>query len=212
MKYSFGVSPKWDVSENELECTVNSRELDLPTQNLIVPFCKKQYLRQAVVSAGPKEMGKIAEKIAEKKYELEPVKSDEFDYYMGGIRLEVKSSRAFVKEKRKVLVNARDLPFEPTYNCNIQQIKRDLFDELMYMIFAHDKIQVFIIKSGDIESADIGYSNKQHRNNEGEGQFHIHSGNYSLHIDMLVGELDYAECYDMLSTDKESMELLARFH
>lgn len=212
MKHSFGVFPKWEVSDHELECTVNSRELDLPTQNLAVPFCKKEYVRHAVVCAGPKEMGKIAERIAELKYRLSPVESDEFDYRMRESRLEVKSSRAFIKGKRRKMVRSVDLPFDQSYNCNIQQIKRDLFDDLMYMVFSHDKVQVFVIKSGDIESAGIGYSNKQHRNNEGEGQFHIHAGNYSLHIDMLVGELDYSECYDLLNSDEKAMKLISSFH
>jgi len=212
MKHRFGVSPKWNVSEHELECSVDAHELELPTQNLTVPFCKRQHVRHAIVCAGPKEMGKLAEKIAEIKYGLVPVKSDEFDYYMGDSRLEVKSSRAFLKGHRRKMVKTVELPFNPAYNCNIQQIKRELFDDLMYMIFSHDRVQVFVIKSGDIETSDIGYSNKQHRNNEGEGQFHIHSGNYSMHIDMLVDEIEYSECYDLLNTDDDAMRLVNSFH
>ena len=68
------------------------------------------------------------------------------------------------------------------WDSNIQQIKKSFFDILYYVIFFSDIIKIFKISSNDIDSK-INYSNKQHRNNEGEGQFHITNDNFQTHLD-----------------------------
>lgn len=85
------------------------------------------------------------------------------------------------------------------FDCNIQQIKRSEFEVLYYGLFFYDTIFIFSIKSEDIETANIGYSDKQHRGNVGEGQFHINQINFKYHIDnFLLKKLTYEELFNLL--------------
>jgi len=63
------------------------------------------------------------------------------------------------------------------FDSNIQQVKRAEFDVLYYGLFFSDCVQIFRINSSEIKTrrqgGDIGYSDRQHKGNVGEGQFHI---------------------------------------
>ena len=48
-----------------------------------------------------------------------------------------------------------------------------------YGLFFADKILIFKMSSSEVLKCP-GYSNKQHRNNIGEGQFHINNDNLSI--------------------------------
>ena len=86
-----------------------------------------------------------------------------------------------------------------TFDSNIQQVKRPEFDILYYGLFFSDQIAIFRIASGDIGS-QIGYSDKQHKGNIGEGQFHITNTNLQFHLDHhLAGQLSYDEFLEMLT-------------
>lgn len=90
------------------------------------------------------------------------------------------------------------------FDCNIQQIKRKEFDILYYGIFFSDKIQIFKIKSGEIGKA-IKYSDKQHRGNVGEGQFHLNNGTYAYHLENhFEKELTYKQILKMLKKIKNA--------
>ena len=67
------------------------------------------------------------------------------------------------------------------FDCNIQQVKRDEFDVLYYGLFFSDAIVIFRINSREIDS-QIGYSDKQHKGNVGEGQFHITPEALKIHL------------------------------
>lgn len=67
------------------------------------------------------------------------------------------------------------------FDCNIQQIKRAEFDVLYYGLFFADCVWIFRIESGEIGS-EIFYSNKQHKGNVGEGQFHINQDTLAIHL------------------------------
>lgn len=85
------------------------------------------------------------------------------------------------------------------FDCNIQQIKRTEFDVLYYGLFFEDKIAIFKMSSSDILSCE-GYSDFQHRGNEGEGQFHINNNTYDYHMkNWFVRWLTYEELYDLFS-------------
>ena len=58
------------------------------------------------------------------------------------------------------------------FDCNIQQVKRTEFDLLYFGLFFADRIAVFNAESHEIKSM-LGYSDFQHKGNEGEGQFHL---------------------------------------
>jgi hypothetical protein len=79
------------------------------------------------------------------------------------------------------------------FDCNIQQIKKKSFDILYYGIFFSDKVQIFKITPELINDA-IQYSDKQHKGNIGEGQFHLNNRTYQYHLDnFLEKELTYEQ-------------------
>lgn len=86
-----------------------------------------------------------------------------------------------------------------SFDCNIQQIKRREFDVLYYGLFFADRIEIFKMNSDEIVSCP-GYSDKQHRGNEGEGQFHLNDSNIDFHrMHYLQQILTYEELYDLLA-------------
>lgn len=89
------------------------------------------------------------------------------------------------------------------FDCNIQQIKRVEFDVLYYGLFFSDCIQIFRIESGQIKENNRGgkihYSDFQHKGNEGEGQFHINSDTFRIHLNnYLYQTLTYDQLYTLL--------------
>ena len=85
------------------------------------------------------------------------------------------------------------------FDCNIQQVKRKEFDILYYGLFFSDRIEIFKMTSNQILDCQ-GYSDKQHRGNEGEGQFHINQDNIMYHRNNFLQQtLSYAELYELLS-------------
>lgn len=88
---------------------------------------------------------------------------------------------------------------EYTFDCNIQQIKCSEFDNLYYGLFFADKVQIFIMTSEQVKNTpEVQYSNKQHRNNEGEGQFHINNKTYPYHCqNFLDKEISYSELLEL---------------
>jgi hypothetical protein len=84
------------------------------------------------------------------------------------------------------------------FDCNIQQIKRAEFDVLYYGLFFADCVKIFRISSGAIGS-DIYYSDKQHKGNVGEGQFHINQDTLGTHLERYLWKtLSYDELYELL--------------
>ena len=121
-----------------------------------------------------------------------------YDLYKNGVKIEVKGSRVYKKNKlsftldnlyemivsnsnKNRLIKSEDLALYD-FDCNIQQIKPTHFDFMFYILFFFDIIEIFKIRNDVILSdKEIFYSNKQHRGNIGEGQFHINNKTYSVH-------------------------------
>lgn len=84
------------------------------------------------------------------------------------------------------------------FDCNIQQVKCIEFDVLYYGLFFADKILIFKMLADEVKKSP-GYSNKQHRNNEGEGQFYINNKTINYHIENhLEMVLTYDELFNIL--------------
>jgi hypothetical protein len=82
--------------------------------------------------------------------------------------------------------------------CNIQQIKRQEFDVLYYGMFFDDEIKIFRIRPDQIDST-IGYGDRQHKGNLGEGQFHITEKTLQIHLDSFYhATLTYHELLTLL--------------
>lgn len=128
-------------------------------------------------------------------------------------RIEVKFSTVMKKNKSTIteenviqqildatvehrMMNSHEIYSLP-FDCNIQQVKTAEFDVLYYGLFFQDKIAIFKVKSEDVFSLP-NYSNKQHRGNEGEGQFHLNTGTIQYHLDnQLYCWLSYEELYEL---------------
>lgn len=84
------------------------------------------------------------------------------------------------------------------FDCNIQQIKRKEFDVLYYGLFFSDQIEIYKMDSEEVLACP-GYSDKQHRGNKGEGQFHLNAANIEYHREHFLQRiLTYDELYRLL--------------
>lgn len=68
------------------------------------------------------------------------------------------------------------------FDCNIQQIKKAEFDFLVYGLMFADRVIIFIATPDQVDER-MGYSDKQHKGNVGEGQFHINQRTLQYHLD-----------------------------
>lgn len=168
--------------------------------------------RDGIIDMNTRQFGTVAEIIIIilKKY----ISSGKLDFDLIDIekkKIEVKASKVFRKQKldmdihtfydivinnsnRDRLLNQKDIKTEE-FDCNIQQIKAKLFDKLIYLLFFKDVIEIFEISSKEIsKDKNIFYSDKQHRGNVGEGQFHINNKTYQYHKDKyFVRSVSYKE-------------------
>jgi hypothetical protein len=170
-------------------------------------------IKDAIFNLSYKRFGSVAEIITKKLLGAELSTDNTYDLVLNGARVECKFARAQKEAKIKVTeenimeaifsdVN-REVPYDTCedykWDCNFQQIKKDLFDVLYYGIFFSDCVVVYCIDSADINE-NINYSNKQHRGNVGEGQFHIHQRNIGLHDKYLYNILSYEELTECLKS------------
>lgn len=95
-------------------------------------------------------------------------------------------------------LNSTDM-YDYDFDCNIQQVKRLEFDVLYYGLFFADRIAIFKMDSNEILSC-FGYSDRQHKGNAGEGQFHLNRSSIDYHMqNHFVQWLTYEELYDLLN-------------
>ena len=144
-------------------------------------------------------------------------KSDDLSYdkKLKNKKGEIKVSRAFTRAKPiteenicEVLMQDNSVrliedknKLKEKWDCNIQQVKPGCFDILWYGIFLKDAIYIFEIPSESItKDPNIQYSNKQHRGNTGEGQFHLKDSNIQYHINKyLYIKMDYNKLWALLN-------------
>ncbi len=148
--------------------------------------------------------------MCQKLYNMTDADSINYDKRLDNQRIECKFSRALSENQEKITEhNLLTQCFQANYerrvvksneatgqafDCNIQQVKPLEFDVLYYGIFFQDKIEIYKIASQDITNI-VGYSNKQHKGNTGEGQFHISNANINYHRQNTIKTLDYKELY-----------------
>lgn len=171
--------------------------------------------RDGIFALRTRRFGNVAEIMIEKIYRLENSNKLNYDRFdaVGNKKIEIKFSTVMkeneerinssnvIEQCLKANIANRAMKFEDVkqykFDCNIQQIKCNEFDILYYGLFFADTILIFKITSNDILKLD-NYSNKQHRNNEGEGQFHINNDNLKMHIDkFLIKRLTYDDLYKL---------------
>ncbi len=155
--------------------------------------------RDGIIDINTRRFGTVAEVVVKTLKDCIDSKKLEFDLIdIDNNKVEVKASKVFRKQALDIntgsfydiIINNsnRDrllLQKETTteyFDCNIQQIKIKLFDKLVYLLFFKNLIEIFEIDKKQIKKyKGILYSNKQHRGNLGEGQFHINNSTYEHH-------------------------------
>ncbi|MCQ2241559.1 hypothetical protein [Treponema sp.] len=171
--------------------------------------------RDGIFALRTRRFGTVAEIMIKKLYNFEESGSLAFDKkdIKTNERIEVKFSTVMKENDDKIrddnvidqckkanLANramASNEVDDFNFDCNIQQVKRREFDVLYYGLFFADVIEIYKMYSEDILSCP-GYSDKQHRGNEGEGQFHLNQDNISYHRnEHQVLSISYQELYDL---------------
>ncbi len=174
-------------------------------------------LRDGIFALFTRRFGTVAEILIKRMQRLGQARARFHDLFdeIESRRVEVKFSRALAShddpittenvlraieaallERKAVAVSNATTE---SYDCNIQQVKRSEFDVLYYGIFFRDAVVVFRAESKDIPAMP-GYSDKQHKGNHGEGQFHISSETYHWHRkNRFYTELTYEQLLGYLS-------------
>lgn len=181
-------------------------------------------LRDAIFSLHTRKFGNVVEILVETiliefGFIVKKSKDLSYDRKINNLNDEIKGSRVLGKsvlnlERGNIIeslfshdtnrfVNL-DNSVKTEWDCNIQQIKLELFENLWYVLFFGDCVTIFKIgNDGIVNDRNISYSNKQHRGNEGEGQFHINDKNIRYHLNnYLVKTLTYNEVYNKLNKKK----------
>ena len=175
-----------------------------------------EMLKEGIFNLNTRRFGSVAEVMIRRLCQLGRSKNQFHDLYddMANHRVEVKFSTVRRTNSRKItedsvltcisdeLSSNREIKFDEwmqsQFDCNIQQVKRDQFEVLYYGLFFNDKVAIFRIKSDEIGS-QIYYSDKQHKGNEGEGQFHLNEKTLQIHLDNnLYKILTYEELFQLL--------------
>ena len=173
-----------------------------------------EQLQKAIFGLHTRRFGTVAEIMIKKIIRATESGTLSYDLFdnIEGSRIECKFSRVQKKAELKItdrnLFKAleceanRDIMYHQwqdyDWDCNIQQVKKEEFDVLFYGVFFKDMIQVFKVQNSDI-GKEMKYSNKQHRGNTGEGQFHLNRQTYKYHLDCnLFKTLTYGELLEWL--------------
>jgi hypothetical protein len=125
--------------------------------------------------------GKCAKlKMPSKK--LDPNYAGEYDFWLDGITIEVKASRAVDSDSEEPLyVKALSRDTKKNFLMNFQQLKPQCCDVFIWVAVFRDEIVLWVMSSSEVQNNPL-YSKGQHRGNKGnEGQLHIKHDN----IDML---------------------------
>lgn len=176
--------------------------------------------RDGIFALRTRRFGTIAELMIETLYNFKSPHNQFHDRYneVGHQRIEIKFStvmktnEAIINRSNAIdqckkanlgnrALNSTDM-YTYDFDCNIQQVKRLEFDVLYYGMFFADRIAIFKMLSNEITSC-YGYSNKQHKGNKGEGQFHLNHNSIDYHMqNHFVKWLTYEELYNLLNIKK----------
>ena len=169
--------------------------------------------KMGIFSLNTRRFGTLAELMIQLIYKLSDSKNLAFDKKdKQNKKIEIKFSRVMKENEERIKIEnvisqAKNATIKnrmikstdrATFDCNIQQIKTKEFDVLYYGLFFEDKVLIYKIKSESVKSIP-GYSDKQHRGNVGEGQFHINDINIGMHKKYLDKILTYEDLYEMFS-------------
>lgn len=173
-------------------------------------------LKEGIFNLNTRRFGTVAELMIKRLIKLGRSMCQFHDLYddYKNHRIEVKFSTVRRKNDRTIteesvldcigdeLASNRHIDFknykEAEFDCNIQQIKRSEFEILYYGLFFNDCILIFKIHRDEI-GPKIFYSDKQHKGNLGEGQFHVNNKTIEIHLsNFLYKNLTYRQLLELL--------------
>lgn len=194
---------------------IDKKNLTVTQDSVKNEICER--ISNNLMNMAPKKIGTILEKIVRAEFSIDVNGhiNAENDGLCQVSTIEIKSSRAmfetdsdkkaslysFVANYQRGLVSLADLETS-NFVCNIQQVKPKLFNRLYYVLLVKEGLLIFKIANNQIvNDSNITYSNKQHRGNTDEGQFHIKKSNINYHIetyyDRMIG---WERIIDILQT------------
>jgi hypothetical protein len=179
-----------------------------------------EQFRDGIFSLHTRRFGKVPEIIIKHLYGFSDPHTNFYDLHDddNDLKVEVKFGRALERPPSKLqsistdnlleAVEFEDLKTrmfssyswkETDFDTNIQQVKGEEFDVLYYGMFFSDIIKIFKLNSEDLNDA-IRFSNKQHKGNVGEGQFHLNPETYQYHLDNFFDrDLTYPDVFELFS-------------
>lgn len=108
---------------------------------------------------------------------LDPDYSGQYDFYLDGVRIEVKASRAVdANMDAPLYVKALASDSQKEFWMNFQQVKPSCCDVFVWIAVWRDVIRYWVLSSREVETNQY-YSHGQHRGNVGEGQLHVRHDN-----------------------------------
>jgi hypothetical protein len=120
-------------------------------------------------------------KLQKPSKKIDPSFSGEYDFWLDGIRIEVKASRAVDSNSDEPLyIKALSRDTEKPFLMNFQQLKPQCCDVFIWVAVFRDQIVLWVMGSQDVLDHEL-YSKGQHRGNKGnEGQLNIKHDNVHL--------------------------------
>ncbi len=108
---------------------------------------------------------------------VDPDYSGQYDFYLDGVRIEVKASRAVdANMDAPLYVKALASDSRKEFWMNFQQVKPSCCDVFVWIAVWRDVIRYWVLSSREVETNQY-YSHGQHRGNVGEGQLHVRHDN-----------------------------------
>lgn len=108
---------------------------------------------------------------------VDPEYSGQYDFYLDGIRVEVKASRAVDSDAEGPLyTRALASDSRKGFLMNFQQLKPYCCDVFVWIGVWTDVIRYWVLASREVET-NRHFSVGQHRGNVGEGQLHVRDDN-----------------------------------
>lgn len=119
----------------------------------------------------------LVQRVKKPSKKIDPNYSGQYDFYLDGIRIEVKASRAVdANLEAPLYVKALSSDSQKEFWMNFQQVKPKCCDVFVWIAVWRDVIKYWVLSSKEVETNEH-YSQGQHRGNVGEGQLHIKQNN-----------------------------------
>lgn len=177
--------------------------------------------RDGIFALRTRRFGTVAELMIRKLFGLQGSKSLSYDLLGNDkgaeLKVEVKFSTVMkqndatiraenlIEQCKKANLANRAMRFDELgkypFDCNIQQVKCSEFDLLYYGLFFADLILIFSMRNDEVAHCPNS-SDKQHRGNRGEGQFHLNGDSIGYHLERhKLTAITYEELYDLFANN-----------